>query len=62
MRRALTVILLLSTAVPALQPGDEAEYQLAQSLDRRDLPFSAFYHYARIVQAGPGHPSWAMRA
>jgi hypothetical protein len=59
MRPALTLLLLVSTAVSAAHPSDEAEYQLAQSLDRRDLPFSAFFEYARIVQAGPAHAFWA---
>jgi hypothetical protein len=41
--------------------GDDrakAEYYLAQSLDRLGLPFSAFYHFAQIVQAGPAHAYW----
>jgi len=58
MRPVLTLILLVSAAAPAAQPSDEADDQLARSLDRRDLPFSAFFHYARIVQAGPGHAFW----
>ena len=41
--------------------GDDrarAEYFLAQALDRMGLPFSAFFHYAQIVQAGPAHAYW----
>ena len=39
-------------------PADQretAEYDLAQSLDRMGLDFSAFYYYGQIVQAGPRH-------
>jgi hypothetical protein len=51
-------MLLVSIAGPAAQGDPRDEYQLAQSLDRRDLPFSAFFHYAQIVQEGPAHASW----
>jgi len=35
-----------------------ADLHLAQSLERLGLPFSAFFHYAGIVQAGPAHPDF----
>src|SRR5439155_424611 len=34
----------------------EAEYHLAQGLERMGFPFSAFAHYAAIVSAGPANP------
>jgi hypothetical protein len=34
----------------------KSEYYLAQSLARKDLPFSAFIYYAGIVTAGQKHP------
>ena len=36
----------------------QAEVLLAQSLERLGLPFSAFFQYARVVQAGPENPFW----
>jgi len=38
--------------------GPRPEIELASSLQRRGLPFSAFFHYARIVEAGPTHPDY----
>ena len=54
MRRFLPVI-LLATAATAAQDGPvsaEAEYHLAQGLERMGFSFSAFAHYAAIVSAG----------
>lgn len=39
----------------ALAKG-EAEFVLAESLQRAGLPFAALAHYASIVRAGPTHP------
>ena len=58
MRRFLSVILLASAAAAA-EDGPvsaEAEYHLAQGLERMGFPFSAFAHYAAIVSAGPANP------
>ena len=58
MRRFLSVILLASAAAAA-EDGPvsaEAEYHLAQGLERMGFSFSAFAHYAAIVSAGPANP------
>jgi tetratricopeptide (TPR) repeat protein len=36
----------------------KAEIELARALQRRGLSFSAFFHYARIVEAGPNQPDF----
>src|SRR5205807_9670395 len=36
----------------------QAEYFLAQSLERLGLEFGAFFHYAAIVRDRPSHPYW----
>jgi len=60
MRRILLLLVLAgSTAAFAAPERDLPELQLAQSLERQGLSFSAFFHYARIVQAGAAHPDWA---
>lgn len=40
------------------QVKGKAEYYLAQSLARKQLPVAAFIAYAAIVKAGPQHPSY----
>jgi len=61
MCRPTLLLLLVSSAAAAQAPAlahATAEYDLAQSLERRGLPSSAFDQYARIIQAGPAHPFW----
>lgn len=36
----------------------KAGYYLAQSLDKLGLGFGAFFHYSRIIKAGPSHPEY----
>jgi hypothetical protein len=59
MRRFLLVLLLVSAAGAAEEggaPSAEAEFHLAQALERMGFSFSAFTHYAAIVSAGPANP------
>ncbi len=58
----------LDTAAPlffelSAREGDtevraKSEYYLAQTFARKDMPVSALIGYARIVNAGPSHPSY----
>ena len=47
-------------ALDAAADGDraQAEYFLAQSLERLGLAFGAFFHYAAVVRDPPSRPHW----
>src|SRR5438067_1309601 len=46
-------------AAPEGQERLQAEYLLAQSLQKLGLGYGAFFHYGRVIQAGPEHPWFA---
>lgn len=52
--------LFFELSVSAEEPEVRAksEYYLAQTFSRKDMPVSALIGYARIVNAGPSHPSY----
>ena len=60
MRPAVLLLLLLSSAAPAAPQDAIArarhDLEVAQSLDRRGLRFSAFFHYAAVLQSGVSGP------
>ena len=49
----------LLEAAPAGEERVHAEYLLAQSLQKLGLGYGAFFHYSRVIQAGPAQPWFA---
>jgi tetratricopeptide (TPR) repeat protein len=55
-RRAAIELHRIEQTVPGEENRFEAQFHLAEALNRLGLGFSAFFQYAQMVRAGPAHP------
>ena len=54
--RAAIELHRIEQTVPGEEDRFEAQFYLAEALNRLGLGFSAFFQYAQMVRAGPAHP------